>query len=660
MGIEILINGTDRTSVVPFSDAPNGSNSWITVSEIVPGMATAAMKIYDLTNSVTVNRLDPIVVSDLTNGKNVFQGYVQKRKLTNIATYRIWDLSCVDLNAVCDTTLVGTPDGSNWTPDASGTYTCTDPNAYVYGGSDAANVQRLFAAYWHYPVPVNTTTYVETTNPSIGFPDGITWDRRTLKEALDDVAALAGPFVVWWIDADAYLHWTAKPQAGAPSGGTNYHGGTGPYTYTSGNLLMLFPMVSYTINGGGAQPAVPPAPYNISDNPDGVTSISYENFSVEYDDSGGAISLYSNGATGYTYAPNPPNPPQGIIQTVPPGSNLPSEPGVSSYGYYSSALSNDVQVYPVNNSGVVETSAAITVSSGTSLYTNPVTRTNADGTTSTYYEIKNTGSTNGYLIPASNPYVTTTPVATTTPANQPSSGGGYTTGVGGSGWVNGAASSWLSRYIDEPDASTQADRDAKGTVALQYMSQSLIRGTADVVYPGILYRAGMGLLVTNTPTGIVSSLQMVQRVTTTFLSGTDERRAQIEWGTAPLGKIGLRRNAAKRPPTKSGAVQHVVSTGNTTPMPGSTITLETQLVNGAREPWTVQGKTVTWAIKVYDANGNDVTASTAAASTDTQTTYGWKLSQNTSITDTQGRSSTQLTLSTTTGLSYLATAQSPD
>ena len=650
MGATITIGGTDRTSVVPFSDGPNGTQSWITVSEIVPGTATAQFKIYDLANSVVVNRLDTIVAYDTTNAKNIFQGYVQKRKLTIVATYRIWDLSCVDLNAVCDTTLVGTPDGSSWQPDASGTYTCIDPSAYVNGGSDAANVQRLIAAYWHYPVALDTTTYVETTNPSIGFPDGVTWNQRTLKEVLDDVAALSGPFVVWWIDADAKLHWTAKPQTGAPSGGTNWTGGT----YTTGNLLMLFPMKTWT------NPPVPPAPYNISDYPDGVTSIAAENVTVEYDDSGGAISLYSNGATGYTYAPNPPNPPQGIITAVPSGSNLPPEPGVSSYGYYSSALAQDVQVYPVNNSGVVETGSAITVSGGTSLYTNPVTRTNADGTTSTYYEIKNTGSTNGYLIPASNPYVTTTPVTTPTPANQPSTGSGYTVGVGGSGWVAGGSPSWLSRYLDEPDASDQATRDAKGAVALQYMSQSLVRGTADVVYPGILYRAGMGILITNTPAGLSDSLQMVQRVTTTFLSGTDERRAAIEWGTAPLGKIGLRRNATKRPPTKAGASAHVVSTGNTTPMPGSTITLETQLVNGSGEPWPVQGKTVAWGIKVYDSNGNDVTAVTAAASTDTSTVYGWKLSQDTSITSTTGAASTQLTLSTTTGLQYFATATSPD
>jgi hypothetical protein len=660
VGVTITIGGTDRTQVIPFSDGPNGQNSWIQVTETVPGSATATMKIYDLTNSVTINRLDTIVVYDTTNSRNVFQGSVQKRKIDVVATYRIWTLSCVDLNSILDTTLVGTPDGSSWVFDASGSYTCVDPSAYVNGGSDAANVQRLFAAYWKYGVAINTTTYVETTNPSIGFPDGVTWSRRTLRQALDDVAALSGPFVFYWIDADAYLHWTTKPQTGAPSGGTSWQGGTAPYTYTKGNLLMLFPQVSYTINGSGAQPAVPPAPYNISDSPDGVTSISYENFSVEYDDSGAALSLYSNGATSYTATPTPPNPPQGVIATNPPGSNLPDEPGVSSYGYYTSSLSGDVVVYPVDNNGVVESGAGITVSSGTSLYTNPVTRTNSDGTTSTYYEIKNTGTTNGYLIPASNPYVTTQPVTTPTPATPPTTGGSFTKGVGGTGWVNDAGPTWLSRFIEEPDASTKADRDAKGTVALQYMSQSIVRGASDVVYPGILYRAGMGLLVTSVPGGLAASLQLIQRVVTTFLSGTDVRRAQLQWGTAPLGNLGLRRQAAPKPPVKAGATGQVVSTGNTSPMPGSTVTLLTQLTNGSGEPWPVQGKTVTWTVTVYDAHGNDVTAATAAASTDTQTVYGWSLSANTSITDTQGRASTQLTLSTTPGLQYFAQASAPD
>lgn len=658
-GITITIGGTDLTSVIPFSNGPNGQSSWVTITETVPGTATATMRIYDLTNSVNVPRLASIVVYDKTNSRNVFQGIVQRRKFTVQATYRIIELSCVDLNTVLDTTLVGTPTGSTWVPDSTGSsYTCIDPSAYVNGGSDAANVQRLFSTYWQGPVAVDTSTYVTVTNGSIGYPDGITWNQTTLKQALDDVAALAGPYVTWWIDADAKLHWTAKPQTGAPSGGTNWSGGTGTYTYTTGNLLMLFPQTSYTINGGGAQPPVPPAPYNLSDEPDGVTSISYENFSVEYDDSGAADSLYANGATGFTYTPPATAPVPGIIETNPPGSSLPTESGVSSYGYYSAALSGSALAYPVDNSGVVEWNNPVTLT-GSSYYVNPVSRTTStSGGTGSFYEVKNTGTGNGYLLPSNTSGMTITPqTATASPGG--ATGGAGTYGIGATGWVNDAGPTWLSRYIQEPDASTQADRDAKGNVALQYMSQSIVRGAADVVYPGILYRAGMGLTITNHPVGLSGALYMIMRVTTTFLSGKDDRRATIEWGTAPLGNLGLRRQAQRKPPAKNGAMQHKVSVGNTSPMPGSTVTLYTQLVNRLGEPWAVQNKTVTWTVRVFDANGNEITSTSEYNAL--SNTGGWQLiPSNQSLTDASGGASVQLQLATTAGWQYQVAATSPD
>ncbi len=640
MGITITINAVNRTAVIPFSDAPDGKQSWIEVIETVPGTATAKMKLYDLTNSVTINRFDPIVVFDTTNSKNVFQGYVQKRKLDVVATYRIWTLSCVDLNAVTDTTLVGVPDGTAWTITGN-KYSPLDPLAVVQGGTDANAATTLLSSpptgYWRYPVGLDLVTYVTVVNPAVGSPDPITWNRVTLRKALDDIAAASSPYTVWWIDADAKFHWTNKPQVGAPSGPT----GSGTVT---GDLLMLFPQSS--------TPAILPAPYALSDAPDFVTSVDYENFSVEYDDTGGAFALYANGQTDYTRT---------VTNTIPegilPGTGQSFGPGPANQwnAYYTATLTTaPIQIYSRHPDGCIAQPAWTYGTAGQVLHVNPLYVTPCSSGGGHFWEIKDgTPGTipNGYLIPQTNTSVIIAPIAN---ANPPVNSTTDVVGVGGTGWVNGATPSWLSRYVDLPNAISQSDRDSQGTVALQYMSQSVVRGTADVVRTGILYRAGMGVSITNTPAGLIASQQMIQRVTTTFLSGSDVRRAALEWGTAPLGSLGLRRQATPKAPTQLGALQHQVTVKNTNPMPGSTITVYTQMTNSSGQPIAVGGKQVDWTVQVFDSNGNDVTSTSQGGAT------GWSLSSNSSTTDAHGTASTKLTLATTTGYQYFITATSPD
>ncbi len=631
MGVTITINAVDRTASIPFSDSPTGAASWVEVTETVPGIATAKMRIYDPTNSITINRLDPITVYDTTNSKNIFQGYVQKRTIEVVATYRWIHLDCVDLNAVMDTTLVGVPNGTNWTLTGN-QYAPADPYATVQGGTDAAAIQALFTHYWVYPVSIDTTTYVTVTNPSIGYPDGITWSRTTMKQAANDIASLATPYTVGWIDADAKLHWTNKPQAGAPTGPTQ--SGT-----ASGDLLMLFP---YTTSTPLAQ-----ATYNLSDSPDNITTISYEDFSVEYDDTGGAFALYANGATDYTRTISGLTP-DGITPAAAYGPG----PANPYNAYYTATLTvAPINIYSVDTSGCIHQPAWTYGTVGQVLHVNPKYVTPCSTGGGHFWEIKDgTAGTipNGYLIPQTNTTVQIAPITST------ATGTTDVIGTGGTGWVNSAAPSWLSRYIDLPNASSQADRDSQGSVALQYMSQSVVRGKCSVVRSGILYRAGMGVYITSVPGGLSNSLQMIQRVTTTFLSGTDERRAALEWGTAALGNIGLRRNAQKKAPTQLGALQHQVTVKNTNPMPGSTVTVYTQLTNSSGQPIAVANKVVDWTVQVFDSTGNDVTTSSQGG------TSGWTQSATSSVTDIHGTASMQLKLATTTGYQYFITATSPD
>jgi len=636
-GILVTIASVDRTQSAPLSTAPDGNQSWITMTEQVPGTSTARILLYDPDNSIWVDRLSLITVSDLANpGKNVFNGYVNRREIIVVATYRFWQLDCVDLNAVPDTTNVGVPNGTAWQLDQSGQYIPVDPNAIVIGGSDSENVQRLFAAYWAGPVDVDTTTYVDTISPDLGLVEPVVWNRVSLRNALDDIATLAGPYTRWWIDADAFLHWTSVPQAGAPSGG----GGV------TGSLPMLFPQSD--------APLWPPAPYAVSDSPDGVTSISYENFKYVMDDTGAAASLYANGATDYTMALNPRPTPDGVVAAV----DVPPPVRPNNGSDYVVYLTAAVQVYGVDwsdpdNPVRLDTTTPYG-SAGTFVNTTYESIPSSDGTVKQYYVIHTDGSLvfpDGYAIWSGLVSIRIYPY-TSNPNHK-----GADLGVGGTGWVQDGDPSWLSRYIDLPSASSQAARDTQGGTALDYASDSLIRGSCDVVYPSVLFRAGMGLEVTSAPAGLDAETFMITKVTTTFLSGTDLRRAALEWGTGPFGTLGMREQAKRKAAKKLGATIHRVWFTNANPSPGSTVTAKTQLCNHAGEPWHIRGKPVDWSVQVFDRHGNDVTA---AQKRRTSFAHGWKLSATSSLTDHYGRASTRLTLSTSKGLQYFMTATTPD
>ncbi len=621
MGVTITIGGTDRTSVAPFSKAPNGQNSLIRIEEIVPGSATAHLELWDLTNSVVVNDYDTIVVYDTTNAKNIFQGVVVQRQYDPIATYRKITLDCNDLNALLDTHLVGTPDGTHWTQDTTtGQYTAIDPNAYVLSGSDAYNVAQLFANYWHYPVAIDTSTYVETINPQVG-ANPLGWDRISLRDALNDIATLSSPQTYFWIDPDAKLHWTNKPQTGTPSGGTS--GGV----TTIGNLLMLFPQIKTTT------PATAPAPYNLSDEPDGTTSIGYENFSVTYDSQSLTRSMYAEGATGYTYTPSSSSPP---------------------LGNYIATFQHPTLIYSRHADGCIAQPGWAYGTVGQQVYVNPTYVTPCSSGGGHFWEIKSgTPGTipNGYLISQSDANVTVVPVQTT-----PATG---TVGVGGSGWVQGGSPSYLSRYVSIPIAQTQAQRDSLGGAALAYSSLAFVRGTADVIATGILYRAGMGLYVTNHPLGLSSYYTSVQKVTTQFLSGTDERRVTIEWGTAPFGTLDLRAQAVKRVGPKKAATKHSLTTTAGTVSAGGTCVITAQMVNAAGEPWAVAGKNVDFSVLVLDSTGADITAATQYNATTRP--GGWQLNPSSSMTNAAGEASTQLTTdNATTDADYTVSSSSPD
>ncbi len=298
---------------VPFSTGPNGQSSLIRVTETVPGTGSAHLELWDLTNQISFAELAPLWIVDDASGNNIFTGIVQKVKASIIATYRYWTVDAVDLNWLTDTTLVGVPDGSNWevTSTSSGPVaTNVDPAA------TATNPWTLLPAYWQYGIAVDVTTYVDRT---ISVPGSIepTFDRVTLRNAIDQLAGGAGPLVTWWLDQGSghdftgtvNLHWTtfASVTNVAVIGAGTIIDGWG--WLNGGPLTMLFPYGQpNAIPAGG----VYTAPYALTDtNPDHLTSWDYENFSLEVDYTGYRFSLYVRGATDYTttvteVSPGPP------------------------------------------------------------------------------------------------------------------------------------------------------------------------------------------------------------------------------------------------------------------------------------------------------------------------------------------------------------------
>lgn len=526
----------DVTNIVPFSDGPDGKQSKITIDTVVSGTGTMDMEIWDLTNQVTFAYLAPIRVVDNNTGKNLFQGYVQKYKAIVVATYRIWVVHCVDLNAIPDTTAVGVPNGAQWviTDGAQGPVgTNIDPNATSHTPAD------LFSAYWQYAVAIDTTTYVEPAliPPSVPNP----FDRVSLRKAMDDLAALGGPFATWWIDQDAKLHLTNF----ATVTSIDVLGGTAVTGVVPGGPLTLLMPVGYpdVIPGGGQYVA----PYVLTDDdPDFTTTWNYENFSMEVDFSGFRFSLYLRGATDYT----------GTIITV-----LPGPPPVYAM--------NDIQ-------------------------------------------------------------------------------------TGGTGWVGTSGDggpSWLSDFLDAPNANTHATRNAIGQAALRFMQVPLVRGEADVLGAGLAFMAGQLLTITNHVLNLSLAQFFIMRSRITFHSGTDQRRCALQWGTAAKMNMALRAQAQKTatPPPPKGATINSPAAGASSVSAGASVVVGTQLMNSQGQPWAIAGKTVNWSCQVVDDTGLDVTGTTT-----------FTLNPTSSTTDASGKASTTLTTDATkTGVNYLVTATTP-
>jgi len=191
--------------------------------------------------------------------------------------------------------LVGVPDGSSWYISAEQAATgelpepeCVDPVARWYLSPTPYGVQTLFERYWNYPWPIDLDTYVTAILPEGASGDEMNWSGSDMEGILNDLAAAASASAMWWFGNDS-------PNAGnalvAPHLALHFGIVIIPDEGDDGDdLLAGLPSADLPDNL---------APYEISDTPDGVTSILAVSLSFQIDHMPRVDGVYVRGATGF-------------------------------------------------------------------------------------------------------------------------------------------------------------------------------------------------------------------------------------------------------------------------------------------------------------------------------------------------------------------------
>ena len=298
------INGVDLTASVMWIDG--GGSPPTFVEEVFPGVATATIVIWDEGCAISIARWATVEMQYSGASDHVFQGFVThvhedyKDYLQDSAgPIRILTLTCVDYNIVPDNCVVGW--NGSWSQDGNGNWAFTDLYASTsedFDAATAAEMVRIYTSAWG---TFDTTSYVQNTSRVA--PPVYYWPPSTLKQALDELAAMGGQYVNWWFDQEKAFHFgpvVASPSTAVPSTPTAIAPVAGSTGNGPGSLSRMIPEsdVSYV------------APYSLTDvNPDGVTSLWVNDLEIERDYTAYKDSLYSRGGRGITPKSVQPGPP---------------------------------------------------------------------------------------------------------------------------------------------------------------------------------------------------------------------------------------------------------------------------------------------------------------------------------------------------------------
>lgn len=282
------VNGIDVTP--PGADVDDAAEWDVSWEERVDGVGTATATIQDRTGSKHYGRARD-EVEMLVNGTRVFHGEITRSTIELPPGRRFprWKITMSDFNTVPDLRLVGVPDGRHFIsgdggtegPPPTGTWDPIDLDAHCEA-TDQATVQALFDAYARLPdtTAFDTATFVKRYINANVLQDKhekpiLTWTHTTLRGALDELAAMAGFPIFWWIDPDDAVHWI---------------------NFRDFTLGATRPSL-----GPRHDPANNASAFVTNSNPNGSTSVGGRGLSVEFDATNMPEQCYVVGVTDYVF-----------------------------------------------------------------------------------------------------------------------------------------------------------------------------------------------------------------------------------------------------------------------------------------------------------------------------------------------------------------------
>lgn len=631
--ITLTIAGVDMSNDMEWS---------ITLEEVLGGVGRYQLVVQDRTNAWVPPEHADVKVVITSSGWVLGRGAIISAPLELPVGFpwRRWQIDCADYNYELDWRLVGAPDGAVFVDSANtGNYVAVDPYA-VTVGDDAQTVAAWFDRYFRLAdgTAVDTATYVQTYLAAGTFSTQYP-SYSTLKRALDDLASLVTSNVQHWLDPDLKEHWQAIPSWSELPPGT---GGAAPLL----RLIAAFPFSQLQA-----------APKNLSDTPDGSTSIGFGSLKVQYD--GGAMpqQVYVRGGTGFVYN-----------NGVDPFAEPVVAPGAVAPTTYLVQINAPTRHYTTLSTGYINPTFVGMYGPGGPYHVvlvvvpwNPALHSGhtpgghfwklLDGPHAGLY-LDNDTNFFGYGDITITPVVPPPPApgAPPPPPTPPS------IGVGGSGWTNTVTQDPTQRqaYLDFPGSVDQPTRDSVGGQALYRGATPTLRGSVIVrsssdnapYWSGADgWRAGQVFTLTDArlPAELNGRTFIIQRVGMGKLfPGTDVREYTLDFGDGPVARSSAqaRPKAATPPP----ANKFVVKNPKATPRTSTTQPIEAQFTSPNNTPIKVPDKVVDWTLEVTDAV------------TDAVVTGQGSLTPTQSVTDREGIARTTLNHGDQSNLIYRVTA----
>lgn len=632
--------------------------------------------------------------------------------------FRRWRLTCSDANVQVPQRLVGALDGTQWVDgDGFGDYIMVDENASTLA-TDKQTIQNLFDVYFRYfGNPMETDTYVGTYLPVDSFVP-FKQLYSTLQAFLEALAGLVTVNLQFWLDPDDFFHWTAIPawqdiaqDVVVPGSGLvglfpEFDFGTTPVAPTELNADNPVPGTSISFRGlkavqdGASMPqmvyvrggtgfvydtGIPPSPFPDNPPPPAPSSATY---TLAFNRS---TTIYTRTSKGYVGTASSFTTPFGVPYVVVP-LNVPRDPVHHTGGSFwliKTGPATGKIVSQHTAEGLIHVKAGryntYNVSGTPAVITSLGTPIDTGGFSANFDSMReyqwpshspkpsqsfllhvSSGSHSGLWLHATevgreiSPQVTVVTVVPPPddPTRQPAT---PVVSIGGSGWVRTgvgievADPNLRQAYLEEPNSTTQQDRNAVGGQAIYRGKTPVLRGTlvcsggtdheGNVLGPDG-YRVGQLIKITDArlPARFNGRYYIIQRVAMKTIQTQNVREYTLDWGDGPTARTsGLR---AKKPPTIPPADGFYIDVAETQPAPNATQVVPAQLINGYGQPWAIEGKVVNWLLVAVDKDWAPVVGQGS-------------LDPMASTTDDHGIARTVFKAGDQTGLTYFIYCDSP-